>query len=85
MRLEFFFWKKALKSAAFLCNSLIYSAPNYNLLPLSLTPTRALKEIMTESKQPAMVREQIIKKCSKCGANYFSQHEKCPFCGEPQR
>jgi len=29
-------------------------------------------------------REQIIKRCPKCRADYSSQHEKCPFCGEPQ-
>jgi len=37
-----------------------------------------------KAEKPAIVWEQITKRCSKCGANYFSQHEKCPFCGEPQ-
>jgi hypothetical protein len=27
--------------------------------------------------------ENITNRCPKCGANYSSQNEKCPFCGEP--
>jgi uncharacterized OB-fold protein len=29
--------------------------------------------------------EQKLIRCPKCGANYFSQHEKCPFCGESSK
>jgi len=37
-----------------------------------------------KTEKPATTWEQAIKRCSKCGANYSSQHEQCPFCGEPQ-
>jgi hypothetical protein len=49
--------------------------------PFSYTITKPLD--LEPIKNP-VVWEQVIKNCSKCGANYGSQHERCPFCGEPQ-
>jgi hypothetical protein len=39
---------------------------------------------LPKSWKTAMFGEQKLIRCPKCRATYFSIHEKCPFCGEPQ-